>query len=177
MEAAGIAPSNFTLSILVKLYGRCKDLNRAFEIVEEYPTKYGFQINAHTYTCLMSTCISNNQTAKALEVFDAMKAQGCHPDAKTYSTLINGCLKSGDMEAAVRLVNATLDDGQNLDTALIEDVLFMLSRRQMADTCGVPLIARLNSLGIEVSDRARGSMSRGSDSNRSRFSQRRSGHA
>merc|ERR1719461_1435551 len=33
MEVAGITPSNFTLSILVKLYGRCGDLDAAFEVV------------------------------------------------------------------------------------------------------------------------------------------------
>merc|ERR1719261_395763 len=37
MENAGIAPSNFTLSILVKLYGRCSDLDAAFHVVETYP--------------------------------------------------------------------------------------------------------------------------------------------
>merc|ERR1719461_2211549 len=46
MEAAGIAPSNFTLSILVKLYGRCSDLESAFRAIDVYPRKYGFQLNA-----------------------------------------------------------------------------------------------------------------------------------
>ena len=56
METAKVAPSNFTLSILVKLYGRCRDLDRAFRVVEELPKKYGFQNNAAVYTCLMSAC-------------------------------------------------------------------------------------------------------------------------
>merc|ERR1719453_1625407 len=32
MEAANIAPSNFTLSILVKLYGRCADIEAACNV-------------------------------------------------------------------------------------------------------------------------------------------------
>merc|ERR1719261_2324543 len=59
MEAAGIAPSNFTVSILVKLYGRCSDLDTAFQVVETYPAKYTFNLNAQVYTCLMSACIAN----------------------------------------------------------------------------------------------------------------------
>merc|ERR1719468_969991 len=54
MEAADIAPSNFTLSILVKLYGRCGDLEAAFRVVDAYATQYGLSLNAQVYTCLMS---------------------------------------------------------------------------------------------------------------------------
>merc|ERR1719321_1258158 len=39
MEEEGVQPSNFTLSILVKLYGRCGDLEKAIEVVETYPKK------------------------------------------------------------------------------------------------------------------------------------------
>merc|ERR1719231_2039895 len=42
MENAGIAPSNFTLSILVKLYGRCSDIEAAFKVVDTYPARYKF---------------------------------------------------------------------------------------------------------------------------------------
>merc|ERR1719163_2107110 len=54
MEKEGVPPSNFTLSILVKLYGRCKDVEKAFDVVETYPKKYSFELNAQVYTCLMS---------------------------------------------------------------------------------------------------------------------------
>merc|ERR1719183_2068550 len=37
MEKEGVPPSNFTLSILVKLYGRCREVEKAFEVVEELP--------------------------------------------------------------------------------------------------------------------------------------------
>merc|ERR1719163_1195129 len=50
MEEAKVAPSNFTLSILIKLYGREGDVDRAFKVVEQYPAKYGFQANVTVYT-------------------------------------------------------------------------------------------------------------------------------
>merc|ERR1719487_575039 len=46
MEAAGISPSNHSVSILVKLYGRCRDMEKAFQVIEEMPKKYNFQLNA-----------------------------------------------------------------------------------------------------------------------------------
>merc|ERR1719450_1509332 len=35
MQSAGVSPSNYTLSILVKLLGRVRRLNQAFSLVEE----------------------------------------------------------------------------------------------------------------------------------------------
>jgi len=72
MQTEGVPPSNFTLSILVKLYGRCGDLDEAFDVVEAYPKKYSFDINAQVYTCLMSACISNKQLSRALQVLEHM---------------------------------------------------------------------------------------------------------
>merc|ERR1719163_542479 len=113
MEEAKVAPSNFTLSILVKLYGREGDLNRAFEVVEQYPAKYGFRANTTVYTCLMSSCVSNERLDRGLKVFEMMKEAKCAPDAKTYSTLINGCLRKGSLAEAVKLV----DDAISPDAA------------------------------------------------------------
>merc|ERR1719156_14150 len=98
MEVAGIAPSNVTLSILVKLYGRLRDLDQAFRIIEEYPVKYDFTVNPHVKTCLMSACIANNNLDKAKEIYKQMCTDGVVVDAKTNETLVNGCLKQGDMK-------------------------------------------------------------------------------
>jgi pentatricopeptide repeat protein len=169
MEDANVAPSNFTLSILVKLYGRTGDIERAFEVAESYPAKYGFDMNATVYTCLMSSCISNDRLEKAMEVFEMMKSAKCAPDAKTYQTLINGCLKKGSVAEAVKLVDHAMGlDGKGtagarflLESETIENVLFMISRRQQSHELGAPLVERLGKVGFEVSARAKASLGRG----------------
>jgi pentatricopeptide repeat protein len=183
MEDANVAPSNFTLSILVKLYGRTGDVERAFEVAESYPAKYGFDLNATVYTCLMSSCISNDRLEKAMEVFEMMKTTKCSPDAKTYQTLINGCLKKGSVEQAVKLVDDAMGlDGKGsgarfpLESETIENVLFMISRRQKSQELGAPLLERLGKAGFEVSPRAKTSLGRGAAQNvgnSSRFHARR----
>merc|ERR1719253_956516 len=35
MVAAGIIPSNHSASIMIKLYGRCRDLDKAFQIIDD----------------------------------------------------------------------------------------------------------------------------------------------
>merc|ERR1719515_329863 len=122
MEAAGIAPSNFTLSILVKLYGRCSDLDTAFNVVQTYPQKYGFDLNAQVYTCLMSACIANGELQRALDVYERMTKSGCASDAKTYQTLLSGCLRHDDLDNAARLVGDALsrDPPLCLDREVVE---------------------------------------------------------
>merc|ERR1719272_2193346 len=50
MQSEGVAPSNFTLSILVKLMNRSRRLDQAFSLVGEITKKYNFWPNVHVYT-------------------------------------------------------------------------------------------------------------------------------
>lgn len=165
MEEEGVKPSNFTLSILVKLYGRCGDLEKAFEVVETYPKRFSFDLNAQVYTCLMSACISNGQLDRALSVLEQMKQANCGADAKTYQTLLTGCLKHDNLEGAVRLVDDAMGfDGQRsgpiimLEKESIENVLFIISKNGRASDLGDPLAERLRQAGITLSDRATSSL-------------------
>merc|ERR1719502_1868854 len=47
MQNGGVPPSNFTLSILVKLMNRARRLDRAFSLVDEITKKYHFHPNVH----------------------------------------------------------------------------------------------------------------------------------
>merc|ERR1719253_1254171 len=63
MQSEGVQPSNFTLSILVKLMNRGRRLDRAFALVEELTKKYNFRPNVHVYANLVHACTSNQQLA------------------------------------------------------------------------------------------------------------------
>lgn len=104
MSAAGIVPSNYTLSIMVKLLGRSKKLNQAFQLVKDLSDKHGFQANVQVYTCLMQACFHNRQPKRACEVHDRLVWEGCRPDQKTYTVLVTGLLHAGQTERAVDAV-------------------------------------------------------------------------
>ena len=159
MEESNVATSNFMLSILVKLYCRFGDLDRAFKVVETYPAKYGFELNATVYTCLMSSCILNDYVERALKLFEKMKRSKCSPDVKTYVTLINGCLKKEKLlTEAVKLVDDAMGLGEArcsgpkapLEHETIEGVLSAITRCRKSPELGVPLMERLRKAGIEV---------------------------
>jgi pentatricopeptide repeat protein len=115
MQGMGIKPSNYTLSILVKLLGRTRRLSQAFKLVEELSSRHGLRPNVQVYTCLMQACFMARKLERALEVHDNMIAKGCMPDEKLYVALIRGCLqlhaplKAGDVvRAAFQLQGGTL---------------------------------------------------------------------
>merc|ERR1719405_472481 len=94
MQAAGVRPSNYTLSILVKLLGRVRRLNQAFSLVEELGARHHFKPNVQVYTCLMQACIQNRKLDRAIALHDAMVLEGrVTPDAKLYTGLVRGCLQ------------------------------------------------------------------------------------
>merc|ERR1719265_3030062 len=107
MNAGGTVPSNYTLSILVKLMGRSRRLDEAFSMIEDLCTTHGFRPNIQVYTCLITACINNRQVDRALQLHDTMiEEAGCQPDEKLYTVLGRGCLQAGFLEKAAKVVRA-----------------------------------------------------------------------
>merc|ERR1719359_2119401 len=106
MQAAGVSPSNYTLSILVKLLGRVRRLNQAFTLLEDLSAKHNFQPNVQVYTCLMQACILNRKLDRALTLHDQMVSAGCPPDEKLYTGLVRGCLQLHAPQKAAEVVRA-----------------------------------------------------------------------
>merc|ERR1719223_75954 len=172
MNKCGIAPSNFTLGILVKMYGRRRQLQKALEVVNVLPARYGFQPNSQVRTCLMCTCINNNALDTAFEVFEDVKKHSQGVDAKAYGAMISGCVRYGRLAKAVELVDeayglrqaagkgtpARADrkdsrGGQVLETETLEHLLRSLAQNGMMEDHGVPLLERLRAAKAPVSGR------------------------
>eukprot|EP00927_Polykrikos_kofoidii_P024881 TRINITY_DN22502_c1_g2_i1.p1 TRINITY_DN22502_c1_g2~~TRINITY_DN22502_c1_g2_i1.p1 ORF type:complete len:1096 (+),score=167.44 TRINITY_DN22502_c1_g2_i1:147-3434(+) len=166
MDKRNIRPSNSTLGVLVKMYDRRNQLDRAFEAVAWYPKEYGFTANAQVFTCLMGTCINHGELNRAVEVFEDLKRTG-ETDAKAYTALINGCVSHGAFEKAVELAveacNSTGDSiagkcsrsgrrgGRShlLDGDVAYRIVRTLSDRRLY-SLGKPLVDRLRSCGMSL---------------------------
>jgi len=146
MKQSGVAPSNFTLSILVKLMGRARRLNEAFALIEELCALHGFRPNIQVYTCLIQACIHNRQVDKALQLHDTMiEEAGCQPDQKLYSVLARGCLQAGLSQKAVKVVRCAFQlpghgmaipkrgQAAGVESKLLEEVVSTLSYGNAAD--------------------------------------------
>merc|ERR1719210_1020738 len=88
MKSRGVSPSNYTLSILVKLLGNARRLPQAFQMVEDLSRQNGFRPNIQVYTCLVQACVQARRLEKALALHETVLAQGtCKLDEKFYAVL------------------------------------------------------------------------------------------
>merc|ERR1719169_396245 len=161
MHKHSVRPSNFTLSILVKLLGRSRRLNQAFSMVEETCKRFDLQANIHVYTCLLYACFQNRQMPRALQLHDSMITEaGVEPDAKTYAVLARGCVTNGSLDKAANVVRAAYrlnpqglvmpKRAPGIEIRVLEEVMNALSATPNAEQLAVPLLADLKALGVHV---------------------------
>lgn len=156
MQAGGVNPSNFTLSILVKLLNRARMLDQAFTLVETITTKYKFQPNVHVYTNLVQACISNQALTRGLSILEQMVQENVAPDNRTYSILVRACISRGLFEKAVGLLKGALGlpDAPSalrnsaaacpyLDHTLVNEALVGLADRGHSKNLAVPLLSSI----------------------------------
>jgi len=164
MDRFSIRPSNVTLGILVKMYGRRRQLDKAFEIVEQIPQRHGFKVNAQVKTCLMSACLYNRNLESATKVFEELRNSEQGLDSKIYSAMISGTLRQGWIEEAVGVVedayglnpetkDKALYPGQSLETESLLQVSRALVQHGKMESVGVPLLNRLRAASIPISMR------------------------
>merc|ERR1719284_2076642 len=108
MQRDGVKPSNYTLSILVKMMSRARKLDGAFAIVEDISRKYQIRPNVHVYANLILSCICNRSLKRGMQTLEKMASEGVQPDSRTYSTLIRACIQGGLPEEAAGLLRAAL---------------------------------------------------------------------
>lgn len=108
MQKANVAPTNYTLSVLVKLASRSKKLDKAFEFCEEIPTKYKFRLNVHVYSNLVNACIMSKDLGRAFGVFEKMLTERVRPETRTYTLLIRACVANGEADDAAGLLRAAV---------------------------------------------------------------------
>merc|ERR1719321_2064742 len=156
MQGEGVQPSNFTLSILVKLMNRARRLDKAFALVEEITKKYNFWPNVHVYTNLVQACVSNQQLTKGMTLLEQMIKERIVPDSRTYAILIRANISKGLYEPAVGLLKGALGLSgalpflqqplakcPNLDSAVVNEALASLAERGHAQALAIPLLSTI----------------------------------
>lgn len=165
METSGVKPSTSTLSVVLKLFGECLKIDKALEVFEDLPKRHGFKNDARSYSAMISTCLQSGRLDLALAVFDRMRADHYRLSHRLQEALLRACTRSGDLERAVSIVEDALvrPDGAAAEghrgggappipeTRSLEAVLSLIGRRQEASRLGLPLIERLQSVGVQVS--------------------------
>merc|ERR1719197_2119060 len=106
MKASGVKPSNYTLSVLVKLANRGKKLDKAFELCDELSSKYSFRLNVHVFANLVQACIQHHDLQRAIGVLERMLQERVRPDVRTYSMLLRACIEAREAKEADGILRA-----------------------------------------------------------------------
>ncbi|PXF44889.1 Pentatricopeptide repeat-containing protein [Gracilariopsis chorda] len=118
-----ISKSVKTYTILIDLYGKTQNLERAFSIFYGMFRK-GVQPNVITYNAMIAACSRNSEADLANEVFKEMQDNGLKPDKFTYGSLIDLYSKSGNVDQAFELSKEMSLNGvekdQTIYSALME---------------------------------------------------------
>lgn len=166
MQTEQVAPSNFTLSILVKLMNRARKLDGAFNIVRDITAKYNFKANVHVHTNLVQACVSNRQLPRAFGVLETMVKERIQPESRTYAILIRASISHRHYDQAAGLLRAALGlHGAfpvflaeahasavcpNLDFALVNETLAALADSGRSLDIASPLLADIKQYKSKV---------------------------
>jgi len=101
MIQLGRVPTHVTISILVKMYGKAKMPEKAFEVSERVEREFGIKPNVHVYTCLIQACVQNKMVKRSWEVFNTMLRSRIEPDSVTLGAVMMGCIHHHKFEQAM----------------------------------------------------------------------------
>lgn len=155
MEDLNIIPSTFTLSTLIKMYGRRKQLDNAFCSMDVLTKKYDLKCGPQVWTCLMCVCINNDALERAFKVFDQIRALPGGADGKAFGAIIQGCIRHGNLDAAIKLVEEAYglcdiskpwqkhQASEGITAEIMLQLLRALMQKNLMESKGVALLNKL----------------------------------
>jgi len=111
MRAEGICPSNYTLTVMVRVLGQARRLDRALELVEEITTRYRFKANSHVVGALIQACITSRDLKHAVAVYEKAQQERVSPDSRTGQMLVRSLLASGSTVQAINVLRPLVCNG------------------------------------------------------------------
>jgi len=106
MKKDGIAPTNYTLTVLVRLFGQGRRISRALEIIETFAKVHRIRANSHVYTALIQGCLTCREHSRAAEAFELSVRKNMPPEQRVCQSLFRTLITSGKAEYAVGLLRS-----------------------------------------------------------------------
>ena len=106
MQAQDIQPSNYTLTVMVKLMGQSRRVDRAFELVDTITHKYRFRMNSHVCGALIQACLATRDPLRAANVYERAVREKLQLEPRTCQHLIRCLLSAAHTVKAVSLLRA-----------------------------------------------------------------------
>jgi len=161
MQEHWVLPTNFTLGILIKVYGRSKQLEKAFNALETLPKRGKFTPNSAVWTGMITACLQNSQPARAMKVFKDMSALGDLADSRMCSSLVAGLVRQRKWHDAVEVVDTVyglrasqqMGGCASVDQETLESLCAALMQNGLQDELCAPLFERMRAAKVPGSSR------------------------
>jgi len=168
MKEQGIEQSNFTISILVKMWSKRGNLDKAVETVYDalklphsIPERVGKRmqgpnVDAHVGSGLIGACIHNGDPERAMVIFKDMKTWPNFdgPDSHAYGALVCGLAKHGYIREAASVAEEACTtlrskyDRQSLHPSALRQLYRALWKAGLLGEVGIPLSKKLREAGM-----------------------------
>merc|ERR1719253_506984 len=151
MLSASINPSVYTLTAMVKVYGKCGQSAQAWELVEQMPERFGVKPTVVMYTCLISCMLRHKKHHDAYAAFKWV-CDRCAPDGQCVSTVLAGLCDGRMWDEVLELVTEALRRRPPLklkEEALNSALSALVNAGELS--MARLLASRLSASGIEVS--------------------------
>jgi len=122
MKKLKIKFSNYTYSILIKLYGKNYMIEKALGVLDEMK-KSGVQPGVIVYTCLIQVCRKNKMIDRAIEFYKEMRVNNIQPDKTAYNIIVGACVYSGKLLAACEILSQAMNENIILKSEVYNDVM------------------------------------------------------
>jgi pentatricopeptide repeat protein len=152
--------SNVTLGTIVKLWGRRRLLDKAFDDVEILAKRHRITVNTAVKNCLLSACVLNGDADRAIGVFAELQNQDGGAGAKAYGQIISALARANRFELAVALTEEGYGlsrrrvgfAASEMEPSVLACLTKALSKAGLMASLGVPLLMKLQTAGIQPSD-------------------------
>jgi pentatricopeptide repeat protein len=121
MKRQGIRPSNFTISVVIKLCCRCRKLDLAFRFVEDLKQEFNLRPNNHVYANLIQACVYCRSLTRGLQVFEEMLQKGVSPLPRVYGLLLRNAVQTNQPGLVKGLIELAFGIRRDLPSGVVLD--------------------------------------------------------
>lgn len=143
MPKEGVPYNTITYNSILDAAVKCGDLATAESLLREM-TASGctFEPDLITFSTLLKGYCHVNELDKALQVAEAIKARGLRCDELVYNTLMDGCVKAGDVAVGLGLFEEMVHMGLK-PSAITQSILARLYQRAGYEEGAFEAVAQL----------------------------------
>jgi len=158
MQKDNVGPSNYTLVVMIKRYGREGKVDQAFNSFEKMIKEHNLKPTVQALTCLITVCVMNRSLPRAVQVLERMEAHGPAPDAVTYGKVVTALIRAHTPEKAIPFVlNAfgVTGCGQRvgIDQEVLLNLVDQLNKKKLMDSHAIPLVQKLRAADVPLPQR------------------------